>query len=124
LTSDTVTLIVLSLLAVNVVAYSLLFFNIRASRKRKVEVSSLPEAFHVLERAIRENIADLPAGFTWGEALNHLRMKERLDLADVERALTIYEAHRYGGLPLGNADYHAVLKVADRVSGIRLGVRP
>ena len=110
------------MLGTNAAVYSLLYFNIRTSRKR-ITASSLPEAFHALEKAIRESVPDLPAGFTWGEALNRLRTSGKLDLGDVENALRVYEAHRYGGLPLGSADYRTVLKVANWVSETKFGSR-
>ena len=115
-------LILSGLLVVDGVLYSLLLFSVLRRRRNQVIISNLVDAFRALETAIKEN-SDLPSGFTWREALRRLRVRQGLDLGEMETALNSYEAYRYGGLPLSESDYKEVLKAANLMGGVGAGHR-
>jgi len=116
--SDTV---LLGLWGANAFLYALLLVNVFRGRRRKVAASNLAEAFRTLEAALKQGVPDLPAGFTWEEAMARLRVKD-LDSKSIEAALKGYEAYRYGGLPLPNSDYKEIVRVANMLGGAKSGV--
>ncbi|HVB96076.1 MAG TPA: hypothetical protein VND41_05695 [Nitrososphaerales archaeon] len=101
-----------ALLALNAVLYASFGFAALRQRRRKVEPSNLMEAFNGLELALKEAVPDLPSGFTWEEALAHLR-SSGVKTEAMEDALKSYEACRYGGAPLPDMDYREVVNVAN-----------
>lgn len=117
-------LIVGALLAVNGVLFGLLVYGV-LGRGKPPEPSNLREAFASLEAAIRRAVPDLPSGFTWEEAVARLRSLG-VDTGGMEGALMSYEAYRYGGEKLPEADYRDVVRVAKalgwRGAGKRRGV--
>jgi hypothetical protein len=65
------------------------------------------DAYLVLNRTIERFVPDLPAGFTWGDAVEHLKgYGMKVDWPKMESSLAEYEAFRYGGraMPLGGGD--------------------
>ena len=101
-----------ALLALNFVLYTPLVLAALRRRRRKINASNLADAFHGLELAIKEAVPDLPAGFTWEEAIARLR-SSGVRTEGVEGALKGYEEYRYGGLPLPDLDFREVVKVAN-----------
>jgi hypothetical protein len=111
-----------ALLALNVVLYASLGFAALGQRGRKVEPSNLMEAFNGLELALKESVPDLPSGFTWEEALARLR-SSGVKTEAMEGALKSYEAYRYGGTPLPDLDYRAVVDVTHELGRTTSGKR-
>jgi hypothetical protein len=109
-----------ALLALNIALYSPLVFAALRRRRRKVTASNLADAFNRLELALKEAVPDLPAGFTWEEAIARLR-SSGVRTEGMEGALRGYEGYRYGGLPLPDLDFREVVKVANILGGIRHG---
>jgi hypothetical protein len=107
-----------ALLAVNVLLYAPLTLAVFRSRRRKVSASNLADAFNGLELALKEAVPDLPAGFTWEEAIARLR-SSGVQTRGMEGALRSYEEYRYGGLPLPDLDFREVVKVANMLGGTR-----
>ena len=112
-------LILGALLALNVVLYAPLVFTVFRRRRRKVNASNLADAFNGLELALKEAVPDLPAGFTWEEAIGRLR-SSGVQTKGMEEALKSYEEYRYGGLPLPDLDFREVVKVANMLGGTRM----
>ena len=113
-------LILGALLALNVVLYVPLVLSALRRRKHKINASNLADAFSGLELALKEAVPDLPAGFTWEEAIARLRSSGvRTDGMDY--ALKGYEEYRYGGTPLPDLDFREVVKVANMLGGITTG---
>ncbi|HUI01167.1 MAG TPA: hypothetical protein VLX56_06015 [Nitrososphaerales archaeon] len=104
-----------ALLALNVALFAPLVLAAMRARRR-TRASNLADAFDGLEKALRRAAPDLPAGFTWEEAVARLRASG-VKTEGIEPALRGYEDYRYGGQPLPNLDYSEVLKVAERVGG-------
>jgi hypothetical protein len=76
-------------------------------RVRPPVVRDAREAFQILDRTIERFVPELPAGFTWGEAM--LRLKGsgvEADCPKMEHSLAEYEAFRYGGraMPPGKGE--------------------
>lgn len=109
-----------ALLALNVVLYIPLVLAALRRRRRKVTASNLADAFNGLELALKEAVPDLPAGFTWEEALARLR-SSGVRTEGMEGALRSYEEYRYGGLPLPDLDFREVVNVANTIGGITTG---
>jgi hypothetical protein len=109
-----------ALLALNFVLYVPLVFAALRGRRHKVAASNLADAFTGLERALREAVPDLPAGFTWEEAIARLR-SSGVRTEGMEGALRGYEEYRYGGLPLPDVDFREVVRVANMLGGITTG---
>ncbi len=106
-----------ALLVVNVLLYVPLVFAVFRRRRHKVKASNLADAFTGLELALKEAVPDLPAGFTWEEAVARLR-SAGLQTKGMEEALRSYEEYRYGGLPLPDLDFREVVRVANMLGGI------
>lgn len=102
-------------MALNAVLFAPLVLAALRSRTR-TKASNLADAFSRLDTALRRASPDLPAGFTWEEAVARLRASG-VRTEGMEPALKGYQDYRYGGLPLPNLDYAEVLKVADRITG-------
>jgi hypothetical protein len=107
-----------ALLVLNVVLYTPLVFAVFRQRRRRVSASNLADAFGGLELALKEAVPDLPAGFTWEEAIGRLR-SSGVQTKGMEAALRSYEEYRYGGLPLPDLDFREVVKVANLLGGTR-----
>jgi hypothetical protein len=105
-----------ALLALNAALYAPLVFTVFRRRRRKVNASNLADAFNGLELALKEAVPDLPAGFTWEEAIGRLRASG-VQTKGMEAALRSYEEYRYGGLPLPDLDFREVVKVANMLGG-------
>jgi len=105
-----------ALLALNVALYAPLVFTVFRRRKHKVKASNLADAFNGLELALKEAVPDLPAGFTWEEAIGRLRASG-VQTKGMEEALKSYEEYRYGDLPLPDLDFREVVKVANMLGG-------
>jgi hypothetical protein len=108
--------VIVALLALNVVLYAGLAIAILKRRMRRVGAKNLAEAFKGLEIALKQAVPDLPAGFTWGEAIARLR-SAGVQTNGMEKALKGYEDYRYGGTPLPDLDFHEVVKVANMLGG-------
>lgn len=113
-------LILGALLAVNVVLYIPLIFAAMGRRRHRVNASNLPDAFKGLELALKEAVPDLPAGFTWEEAVARLN-SSGVQTKGMEDALKGYEEYRYGGVPLPDLDFREVVKVANTLGGVSRG---
>ncbi len=111
-------LILEALLVINIVLYVPLVWAVFRRRRRKVNASNLADAFNGLEMALKEAVPDLPAGFTWEEAVARLR-SSGVQTKGMEEALKSYEEYRYGGLPLPDLDFREVVKVANMLGGTR-----
>ena len=109
-----------ALLALNIVLFFPLVLAALRRRNRKVTASNLADAFNGLELALKDAVPDLPAGFTWEEAIARLR-SSGIPTEGMEGALKSYEEYRYGGLPLPDLDFREVLKVANMIGGITSG---
>jgi len=119
---DSSPLIVAGLAVTNVAVYCLISLRVFRSRRRKVQALNLADAFHALEAALKRSDPELPAGLTWEEALNRVKVKN-YNRRDVEAALESYEAYRFGGLPIGESDFSEVVRVANMLGGSRSGRR-
>ena len=87
------------------VSLALGIFALRSLRPPVVR--DLSDAFQVLDRVIQRFVPDLPSGFTWGEAVEHLKGRGmKVDWPRMESSLAEYEAFRYGGrdMPPGTGD--------------------
>ena len=104
------------LLGANVLLYALLAFALFAPRKRRAEPKDLTEAFGYLEVTLKETEPDLPSGFTWEEAIHHMR-SSGVQTEAVEGALQGYEAYRFGGGPLPDTDYRNLVVFSKRLGG-------
>jgi hypothetical protein len=110
--------LIAALLALNGVLYAALAIAVLNRRMRRVSAKNLPEAFKGLEIALKQAVPDLPAGFTWGEAVARLR-SAGVKTNKMESALKGYEDYRYGGTPLPDVDFHEVVKVANMLGGAK-----
>jgi hypothetical protein len=110
-------LVLIGLLVLNTLLYIPLVLSAVRRRRRKVSASNLADAFDGLELALKEAVPDLPAGFTWEEAVARLR-SSGVQTAGMEDALRRYEEYRYGGLPLPDLDFREVVKLANMLGGI------
>lgn len=115
-------LVVVALLALDVLLFVPIVLELRNRRARRVNARNLAEAFKGLEAALKRAVPDLPAGFTWGDALARLR-SAGLQTSGMETALKGYESYRYGTTPLPNVDYRDVVMVANMLGGINTGKR-
>jgi hypothetical protein len=113
-------IILAALLASNILLYVPLVLVALRRRRRKVNASNLADAFSGLELALKEAVPDLPAGFTWEEAVARLRTSG-VRTEGMEGALRGYEEYRYGGVPLPDLDFREVVKIANRLGGVSTG---
>jgi len=109
-------LVLLGLWGANAVLYVLLLVNVFHGRRQRAAATNLAEAFRDLEAALKAAVPDLPAGFTWEEAVSRLKDRQ-VDSKAIEDALRKYEAYRYGGLPMPDSDYREVVRVANLLGG-------
>jgi hypothetical protein len=109
-----------ALLALNIALYVPLVFSALRQRRHRVVASNLVDAFNGLELALMQALPDLPAGFTWEEAISRLR-SSGVRTEGMEGALRGYEGYRYGGLPLPDLDFREVVRVANTLGGITSG---
>jgi hypothetical protein len=100
------------LLVLNIALYTPLVFAALRRRRHMVAATNLVEAFNGLELALKSAVPDLPAGFTWEEAVGRLKASGVWTL-EMEAALKGYEAYRYGGAPLPDIDFRDVVNVAN-----------
>jgi len=87
-------------------------------------VRDVQGAFQDLDKSIASFVPDMPAGFTWGEAVQKLKGDGvKVDWPRIESGLAEYEAFRYGGgeMPKGSGDEVVKLsmKIRRRVVGHR-----
>jgi hypothetical protein len=108
------------LLILNIVLYIPLILVALRRRRHRVAASNLADAFNGLELALKEAVPDLPAGFTWEEAIARLR-SSGVWTEEMEDALKGYEEYRYGGLPLPDLDFREVVRVANMLGGTTKG---
>ena len=114
------------LLAVDVGIFALLGGAIFATRRiRPPSIHDVAGAFQDLDHSISKFVPDLPAGFTWGEAVERLKAAGvKVDWPKMETSLAGYEAFRYGGreLPQGGEDEVVKLsmKIRRRIVGYRI----
>lgn len=106
------------LLLLNVALYVPLVLAVFRRRRQRVRASNLAEAFNGLELALKAAVPDLPAGFTWEEAVARLS-SSGMKTDGMEKALRGYEEFRYGGRPLPDLDFKEVIKVANMLGGVR-----
>jgi hypothetical protein len=100
------------LLVLNIALYAPLVFAALRRRRHRVAATNLVEAFNGLELALKSAVPDLPAGFTWEEAVGRLKASG-VWTVEMEAALKGYEAYRYGGAPLPDIDFRDVVRVAN-----------
>lgn len=105
------------LLALNAALYAPLVYAALGRGRRRATASNLGEAFRALELALKRALPDLPAGFTWEEAVARLK-SSGVRTEGMEDALKGYEEWRYGGLPLPDVDYQEVVRVANALGGL------
>ncbi len=110
-------LILGALLALNIALYAPLVLMALRRRRHKVSAANLADAFNGLEMALKEAVPDLPAGFTWEEAIARLQ-SSGVKTEGMGAALRSYEEYRYGGSPLPDLDFREVVKVANMLGGI------
>jgi hypothetical protein len=111
---DSPTIILGGLVGLNIALYAPLVFAAVQRRRRRVAATNLVEAFNGLELALKNAVPDLPAGFTWEEAVDRLKASG-VWTVEMEDALKGYEAYRYGGAPLPDIDFRAVVEVANLI---------
>ena len=104
------------LLVLNIALYAPLVFAALRRRRHRVAATNLVEAFNGLELALKSAVPDLPAGFTWEEAVGRLKASG-VWTVEMEAALKGYEEYRYGGAPLPDIDFRDVVKVANMLGG-------
>jgi hypothetical protein len=104
------------LLIINLALYFPLVWAVFKRRKHRVSASNLADAFNGLELALKDAVPDLPAGFTWEEAVARLRASG-VQTKGIDQALNSYQAYRYGGLPLPDQDFLEVVRVANMLGG-------
>ena len=110
-------LILVALLALNIALYVPLVLMALRRRRHKVNAANLADAFNGLEMALKEAVPDLPAGFTWEEAIARLQ-SSGVQTEGMGAALRSYEEYRYGGSPLPDLDFREVVKLANMLGGI------
>lgn len=99
---------------------------------RPPEIHDAWSAFQILDHSIERFVPDMPAGYTWAEAVERLKGSGvKLDWGKFESSLAEYEAYRYGGhtMPTGGGDEAVILsmKIRGRIIGYRnkgKGTRP
>ena len=87
-------------------------------------MNDVGDAFSFLNRTIEKYVPDLPAGYTWGEAMERLKgFGVQVNWQKVESTLSGYEAFRYGGreMPQGTGDEVVLLstQIRRRLIGLR-----
>ena len=93
-------------------------------RARPPAVSNPLEAFRVLDRSIEKFVPNLPAGFTWGEAVERLKQSGvKLDWGKFETSLNEYEAFRYGGHQMPSGVEPEVIRLATTLRRNVVGYR-
>jgi len=113
------------LIAIDIAVFVLLGAAAVAMRRiRPPAVQDLQEAFQDLDRSITKFVPDVPAGYTWGEAMERLKASGvKADWPKMESNLASYEAFRYGGreMPAGGEDEVVKLsmKIRRRIFGSR-----
>ena len=110
------------LVALDIILYLQLVRTLLSRRTRRLNAENLAEAFEGLEAALKQAVPDLPAGFTWGDALARLK-SAGVQTDGMKNALKGYEDYRYGMTPLPNLDYREVVVVANMLGGINAGKR-
>ncbi len=102
-----------ALLFANAALYALIIFGVFKRPYSKLEVSTVAEAFRLLETALREKFPEMPVGFTWREAMGRMKvMNPEIDWKSLENVLKGYEAYRYGGFEPLTTDPGEVLRLA------------
>ncbi|HYA56460.1 MAG TPA: hypothetical protein VED22_06650 [Nitrososphaerales archaeon] len=87
-------------------------------------MSNPVEAFQVLDRSIEKFVPNLPAGFTWGEAVERLKQSGvKLNWGRFETSLNEYEAFRYGGHQMSNGVEPEVVRLATTLRRNVVGYR-
>lgn len=82
------------------------------------------EAFQVLDRSIEKFVTSLPVGFTWGEAVEQLKLSGmKLDWGKFEASLNEYEAFRYGGHQMRNGVEPEVIRLSTTLRRNVIGYR-
>ena len=121
------------LIILDVALLALLAAGVVALRRiRPPVVHDVRTAFQVLDNSIERFVPDMPAGYTWGEAVERLKgAGVKVDWERFESTLDEYEAFRYGGhkMPSGSGDEAVTLsmKIRGRIVGYRnkrKGTRP
>lgn len=113
-------LVVAGLLGLNVALYVPLVVAAVRRRRQRVNASNLVDAFKGLELSLQEAIPDLPAGFTWEEAMARLK-SSGVPTEGMDGVLRGYEEYRYGGVPLPDIDFREVVRLANRLGGVTPG---
>lgn len=93
-------ILIYSLLALNIVLYGLLLFGYIRSRLVPIPaLKSANEAFAFLEKSFKLTFPDIPDGFTWPELISRAKdtaLDSPVNWQKVQAALSEYEAYRYG----------------------------
>ncbi len=87
-------------------------------------VRDVRDAFQVLDRTLGRFVPDLPAGFTWGEALERLKgYGIKVDWPKLESSIEEYEAFRYGGRPMPGGVGDDVVQLSTQIRRNIVGYR-
>jgi len=93
-------------------------------RIRPPDVRDVQGAFRHLDRSIEKFVPDLPAGFTWGEAIQSLKESGvKVDWSRMEASLAEYEAYRYGGREMPKGGEDEVVKLSTKIRRRIVGYR-
>ncbi len=87
-------------------------------------VRDVRDAFQVLDHTLERFVPDLPAGFTWGEALERLKgYGIKVDWPKLESSIEEYEAFRYGGRPMPQGVGDDVVQLSTQIRRNIVGYR-
>jgi hypothetical protein len=109
--------VLLSLAAADSALYVLFAIGyIRDKKKRLSNLESPERAFKILETVLKKKFPELPAGFTWTEAIAKVKtLGVPMSDDEMDMLLENYEAYRYGGTYTPELDTRKVLKLAKSV---------
>jgi hypothetical protein len=86
------------------------------ARIRPASAKDMKSAFDLLDRSIGRYAPGLPAGYTWGEAVQQLKGSGvKADWEKVQRSLRSYEAYRYGGKEMPSEGKEEVVSLASKL---------
>jgi hypothetical protein len=99
LSSDTI--IIYSLVALNLVLYSMLIFGYARTKRPLAipDIQSANEVFAFLENSFKATFPEIQDGFTWPELISKAKstaLASPIDWRKVQAAVSDYEASRYG----------------------------
>lgn len=109
----------LALIAVIILEYALIGVSLLRGRTKISDDTTLEQAFAILEASLKRSYPELPAGFTWREALSKIQSSSTrtrdLDWDEIRDTFNRYEAFRYGGMNYENPDLRSVIRLLRRL---------